>query len=219
MIAGTIVAVSVVHALVPDVLGSLDLTAIDKRPVPGRVLARTLGLHGDRQYDTRHHGGPDQAIYAYAREDATHWERELDRTLAPGAFGENLTTLGVDVTGAVIGEQWAVGSAVLEVSCPRIPCATFQGFWGVPQLVKRFTEHGAPGAYLRVRTEGELGEGDEVRIVHRPEHGVTLGEMFRALTGDHELLPRLLDVPDLPAWTVAKVRVLLRAGTQSAPSR
>lgn len=208
---GTVVAVNVVHALIPDVLGSLELTAIDKRPVAGRVMARTLGLDGDRQYDTRNHGGPDQAVYAYAREDAEHWQRELTRELLPGSFGENLTTSGVEVTGAVIGEQWAVGDAVLQVSCPRIPCATFQGFWGVPQLVRRFTEHGAPGAYLRVLVAGEVGAGDAVRVVHRPEHGVTLGETFRALTGDRELLPRLLDVPELPEWVADRVRAMLAA--------
>lgn len=209
---GTVVAVNVVHALIPDVLGSLELTAIDKRPVVGRVLARTLGLAGDRQYDTRNHGGPDQAVYAYAREDAEHWQRELERTLVPGSFGENLSTQGVEVTGAVVGEHWAIGDAVLQVSCPRIPCATFQGFWDVPQLVRRFTEHGAPGAYLRVLVEGLVGAGDPVRIVHRPGHGVTLGETFRALTGERELLPRLLDVPELAEWSRAKVHTLL-AGT------
>ncbi|MEU2616190.1 MOSC domain-containing protein [Micromonospora sp. NPDC007271] len=181
-------------------------SGIDKRPVAGPVLIRFAGLAGDFIGERAVHGGPDQAVYAYAEEDAGWWATELGRTLGPGAFGENLTTYAVDVTGAVVGERWAVGSALLEVTKPRIPCTTFAGFWGVPDLIKRFTVRAAPGAYLQVLREGEVSAGDPVEVVDRPAHGVTIGEMFRATTLEPELLPRLLDVPELPEPIREKVR-------------
>ncbi|MFG1921581.1 MOSC domain-containing protein [Cryptosporangium sp. NPDC048952] len=178
---------------------SMGSTGIDKRPVDARVRAVGVGLESDVIVDTKNHGGYDQAVYAYAREDAEWWERELDRELTAGAFGENLTTRGVDCTGAVIGERWRVGSTLLEVSRPRIPCRTFAGFWDVPNLVKRFTQRGVPGAYLRIIEEGDLGAGDPIEIEHRPRHNVTIGEVFRALTGDRSLAKRILEAPELPA--------------------
>jgi MOSC domain-containing protein YiiM len=178
--------------------GDMKKTGIDKRPTPARVRAQPLGLDGDTIVDTRHHGGVDQAVYAYAREDAEWWATELGRKVTYGKFGENLTTEGVDLTNAVIGERWAVGSTVLEVSGPRIPCRVFAGFWDVPDLIKRFTVRALPGAYLRVIEEGDVGAGDPVEIVHRPEHGLTIGVTFRALTTEPDLLPWLVDVPDLP---------------------
>ncbi|MDP9397499.1 MAG: MOSC domain-containing protein [Actinomycetota bacterium] len=207
-----ILAVNVVHTLLPDRLGDSDLTAIDKRPVPGRVRVHRLGLEGDRQYDTRHHGGPDKAVYAYAREDARWWEQELGRELAPGAFGENLTTEGIDVTGAVIGERWQIGNVLLQVVWPRIPCRTFAGFWDVRDLVKRFTAHGAPGAYCRVLKEGTVGAGDAIEVVERPGHGVTLGEVFRARSGERALVPRMLEAPALPAEAQDWARKVLAGG-------
>lgn len=203
---GRLVAVNVVHAVRPDPGGRVGSTAIDKQAVEGRVMARRLGVAGDHVEDKQDHGGVHQAVYSYAREDAAWWEAELGRELPPGSFGENLSTEGLPVTDAVIGERWAVGDAVFEVSSPRIPCQTFARFWDVPRLVKRFTEHGAPGAYLRVLTEGEIGGGDEIRVVHRPEHGVTIGETFRGLTGDHSLAGRLLLAPELPPHRLEQVR-------------
>jgi MOSC domain-containing protein YiiM len=167
--------------------------------VDGRVEVRDHHVVGDRIGNLRDHGGPDQAVYAYAREDAAWWSAELGRDLPPGSFGENLTTEDVDVTGAVIGERWAVGSAVFEVSCPRIPCTVFAGFWDVRDLVKRFTVRGTPGAYLRIVTAGDVGAGDTIEVVHRPAHGLTIGETFRGLTGDRSLAPRLVAAPELPA--------------------
>ncbi|MEO3779043.1 MOSC domain-containing protein [Micromonospora sp. B11E3] len=189
-------------------------SGIDKRPVDGPVLLGADGVAGDFIGERAHHGGPDQAVYAYAEEDAAWWAAELGRELRPGAFGENLTTYAVDVTGTVIGEQWLVGSALLQVTKPRTPCTTFAGFWGVPDLIKRFTARAAPGAYLRVLRAGEAGAGDPVEVVERPAHGVTIGEVFRATTLEPELLPRLLDVPDLPEWMREKAarRVAGRAG-------
>jgi MOSC domain-containing protein YiiM len=166
-------------------------SGIDKRPVAGRVAAHPLGLDGDVQINRKHHGGEGQAVYAYAQEDADWWAAELGRDLPPGRFGENLRTAGLDLNAALLGERWQVGTALFEVTAPRIPCANFEQFWGVPQLVKRFTAHGATGAYLRVLETGELGAGDPVTVVHRPEHGVTAGTAFRALTTEPRRLPEL----------------------------
>jgi MOSC domain-containing protein YiiM len=209
--AATLLAVSVVHTVRPDAGYPGNLTAIDKRAVEGRVVVRRLGVDGDRQMDVRDHGGPDKAVYAYAVEDARWWERELDRPLHAGAFGENLTTEGLDVTGAVIGERWRIGTAELQVVSPRIPCRTFAAFWDVPDLVKRFTAHGAPGAYLRVTREGEVGAGDRVEVVDRPAHGLTVGEVFRARSGERALVPRMLEADDLDDDLKAWARRILGA--------
>ncbi|MER6676501.1 MOSC domain-containing protein [Streptomyces sp. NPDC000983] len=177
------------------------VTGIDKRPTdaavrvfaPGPKGVGASGLAGDDVCHTRHHGGDDQAVYAMAREDLDEWEKELGRTLPNGSFGENLTTLGIDVSGALIGERWRIGSeVVLEVTCGRIPCRTFQGHLGEERWVKRFTAKGAPGAYLRVIEPGEVRAGDAVEIVHRPDHEVTVALQFRAGTTRRDLLPRVL---------------------------
>ncbi|KUO21077.1 MOSC domain-containing protein [Streptomyces dysideae] len=177
------------------------VTGIDKQPVqePVRVAAPGpkgvggSGLAGDAVCTRQHHGGDDQAVYAVAREDLDDWERELGRPLASGGFGENLTTLGLDVSGALIGERWRIGpEVVLEVTCGRIPCATFQGHVGEERWVKRFTAKGAPGAYLRVIEPGSVRAGDAIEIVHRPDHDVTVALQFRAVTTERGLLPRLL---------------------------
>ncbi|MES4888301.1 MOSC domain-containing protein [Streptomyces sp. NPDC096012] len=177
------------------------LTGIDKRPAGGPVRVAApgpkgragSGLAGDTVCDLRHHGGDDQAVYAFAREDLDQWERELGRSLADGCFGENLTTGGLDVSGALVGERWRIGpEVVLEVTSGRIPCRTFQGHLGERGWVKRFTRTGATGAYLRVLAPGEIRAGDAIEIVHRPAHGVTAALQFRAVTTERELLPRLL---------------------------
>ncbi len=190
-------------------------TGIDKQPVSGPVAVTApgpkgsgaVGLAGDRAYDLKHHGGADQAVYAYAREDLDHWETELGRSLPNGMFGENLTTSGVDVNGALIGERWAVGSdVVLEVSCPRTPCSTFQGWLGIPGWTKLFSRAALPGAYLRVIEPGSICAGDAVEIVHRPEHDVTVSLVFRAWQLEPELLPRLLVADALPEEALANAR-------------
>ena len=168
-------------------------TGIDKRPVTGRVAVRELGLVGDVQVNRRYHGGEGQAVYAYGQEDADFWVAELGRELPPGRFGENLRTSGVDLTGALLGEQWRIGSALFEVTAPRIPCANFARFWDEPQLVKRFTAHGATGAYLRVLQTGEIGAGDDVEVISRPDdHGITTGTAFRILSTEKHRLPELV---------------------------
>jgi MOSC domain-containing protein YiiM len=189
-------SVNVVHALIPDVWGSLDRTAIDKRPVTGAVGVTELGLAGDRRYDVQSHGSTDQAVYAYADEDRAWWSADISRELLPGAFGENLTTRGIDVTNAVIGERWQVGTATLQVTTPRIPCKTFAGFWQLTDLVKRFTAHGAPGSYLRVVTPGEFAAGDEVDITHRPAHGLTIADIFAARAGARDRIELIAETAD-----------------------
>jgi MOSC domain-containing protein YiiM len=193
--AGRLLAVCVSGAdLLPLPDKRPNRTGIDKKPVDGRVAVHPLGLDGDVQVNKRHHGGEGQAIYAYAQEDADWWESELGHALPPGRFGENLRTAGLDLTGAVFGERWQVGTALLEVTDPRIPCANFERFWGLPGLVKRFTAHGASGAYLRVLEPGSLAAGDPVELVSRPDHGVTLGLAFRAYTTQKHRLPELAPV-------------------------
>ncbi|WP_035800462.1 MOSC domain-containing protein [Kitasatospora mediocidica] len=199
----------------PNPWKGLAQTGIDKRPVDGAVAVGepgprgtgAVGLAGDRVYDLRNHGGTDQAVYAYAREDLDRWEPELGRRLASGSFGENLTTLGVDVNGALIGERWRIGATVvLEVSCPRIPCGTFQGWLERAGWIKQFTQAALPGAYLRVVEPGDIRAGDPVEIAYRPDHDVTIARTFRALTLEPELLPTLLAADALPPETRELVR-------------
>ncbi|SCD79946.1 MOSC domain-containing protein YiiM [Streptomyces sp. DvalAA-43] len=194
-----------VNAGRPESVGHTDapggLTGIDKRPVEGPVRVSDpgpkgtggSGLAGDAVCDLRHHGGSDQAVYAFAREELDRWERELGRSLANGVFGENLTTRGLDVSGARIGERWRIGpDLVLEVTSGRIPCRTFAGHLGERGWVRRFTRAAAPGAYLRVIEPGEIRAGDQVEIVHRPDHDVTVVTEFLASTTRRDLLPELL---------------------------
>ena len=163
----------------------------------GRVAVHRLGLDGDVQVNQKFHGGEGQALYAYAQEDADWWAAELDRDLPAGRFGENLRTSGLDLTGAVLGERWRIGTVLAEVTAPRTPCAKLRPIWGVPRLMKRFTEHGASGAYLRVLEVGDIGAGDAIEVVERPDHGVTIGTAFRAFTTDHDLLRALAPVRDV----------------------
>ena len=172
-------------------------SAIWKEPVDGRVAARGVNIDGDDQADRRVHGGPDKAVYAYAIEDTRWWEGELGRPLGFGAFGENLTTEGVDVSGAVVGERWEIGDAVFEVVQPRLPCFKLGVKMEDPRFLKRFALASRPGAYLRIVVEGEIGAGDEVRVTGRPAHGVTMRRMSDAILLDHSLLPSLLDAPGL----------------------
>ncbi|KAA1423663.1 MOSC domain-containing protein [Mumia zhuanghuii] len=179
--------------------GSLRRSAIDKRPVEGAVAVTPYGLAGDEIADLRHHGGLDQAVYAYAAEDLEAWASELGRELRHGQFGENLTTRGVDVTGSRIGERWRVGTTLLEVCSVRTPCRVFAGFLDEQRWARRFTERGVPGAYLRVVEPGDLSAGDAIDVVDVPAHDVTVGMVFRALTTERTLLPRLLEAPAVAA--------------------
>ncbi|RJS46980.1 MOSC domain-containing protein [Nocardioides cavernaquae] len=186
-------------------------TAIGKEPVAGPVHAGRLGLRGDAVGSPDVHGGPDMAVYAFAREDLHAWQRELGVQLPDGWFGENLTTLGIDVNAALVGERWRIGGALLEIAKVRIPCNTFQirmAEAGGPTRgwVRKFTQQARPGPYLRVLEEGAIRAGDPIEVVHRPDHGVTVTDMFRALTTNVELLPGLLEVDGLSESVLRKVR-------------
>ncbi len=189
----------------PNPAATSRLTGIDKAPASGPVDFRTpgsgSGLVGDEIGNRKLHGGDDQAVYAYAREDLDEWEIRLRRRLANGMFGENLTTSGVDVTGALIGERWRLGTdgPLLEVSAPRTPCRTFEAFLGLDDWIKTFTRAGRPGAYLRVLSPGRAAAGDEISIESRPDHAITVGLVFRARMGESALLPRLLEADALTA--------------------
>jgi MOSC domain-containing protein YiiM len=192
---------------------TMKLTGIDKRPVEGPVMVTRprakgmgmVGLAGDRVYDVREHGGPDRAVYAYAREDLDFWAAQLGRTLPNGVFGENLTTEDADANGALIGERWRIGpDLILEVSAPRIPCGTFQGWLAQAGWIKRFVLAAMPGPYFRVIQPGEIQAGDPIEVVHRPDHDVTVAVSFRALTIEPDLLPRLLAAEALP-WELREL--------------
>lgn len=156
------------------------------------------GVVGDELGSRKHHGGETQAVYAVAREELDWWGAELSRELPDGMFGENLTTRGLDVDAAEVGEQWRIGEVLLEVCGPRVPCATFAGHMGEPRWVKRFTEHGRTGAYLAVREPGAITAGQEVEVTHRPGHGLTVPMFFRASMGDKDLADAFLDARVLP---------------------
>jgi MOSC domain-containing protein YiiM len=172
-------------------------TAIWKDPVEGRVKVRGVNLDGDRQADLTVHGGPDKAVYAYAIEETRGWEEELGRQLGPGAWGENLTTEGIDVSGAVLGERWRIGTTVLEVVQPRLPCFKLALKMEDPTFVRRFAAASRPGAYLKIIEEGEIGAGDEIEVSGRPDHGVDVRLVADAFLVDHSLIPRAKEAPQL----------------------
>lgn len=213
----------------PTEHSDVGATGIDKRPVTGPIEVRApgskrdglgSGLVGDAICDRRHHGGDDQAVYAYAREDLDTWAAALGRPLGNGCFGENLTTAQLDLAGALIGERWRIGDAlVLEVSCPRIPCRTFAGWLAEHGWIRRFTLAGRPGAYLRVVAPGAIRQGDAIDVIHRPAHDVTIGVVFRALTRELLLLARVLAAGALPEAEQPAARLRLDQAQAGARDR
>jgi MOSC domain-containing protein YiiM len=197
-VSGVVESVNVGAPQPVEVDGHSVLTAIWKHPVEGRVPVRGVNLRGDDQADRSVHGGPDKAVYAYAAEDGEWWTEELGRGLDDAPFGENLTTRGLPVSQAVIGECWEVGSALLEVAQPRLPCFKLGLRMGDRLFPKRFAAAGRPGAYLRIVREGDVGAGDPIEVVSRPAHGVTSALVSRALVGEPELLPQALAATQLP---------------------
>jgi MOSC domain-containing protein YiiM len=195
---GTVVSVNVSPVKTIDVRGDRVPTGILKVPVAGAVALRGVNLAGDDQADRNAHGGPDRAVYAYAAEDYDWWNAELGRTLAPGTFGENLTLRGIDVSGARIGERWQVGTTLLEVTSPRVPCFKLAHVMGDPQFVRAFAQALRPGAYLRVIEEGEIGAGNPADVVARPDHDLTIAEMTRIYFFERERVGEMLVAPALP---------------------
>ena len=177
-------------------------TSIDKRPVLGPVKVTELGIDGDQVSDTKHHGGVEQAVSAYAREDIVFWEGQLGVPIRDGQFGENLTTEGIDLNQAQLGTRLRIGDAVLEICSVRTPCNDFKNWMGLSGYdnrvwVKRFTAELRPGPYLRVLETGSIAAGDEIEVVHEPSHGISVVDLFVALNLDHRRLPELLAVDDL----------------------
>ncbi len=183
---------SVVHQ--GEWTGSEGRTGIDKRSVSGAIEFKDNGVVGDRVIDTNVHGGYEQAVYAYAREDAQWWEKEINEEIPAGRFGENLTTEGIDVNAALIGEQWKIGSVILEVSQPRIPCRVFAGFWKRATLIKDFTQAGRPGTYLRIIQEGRAQAGDSIEVIFKPDHTITISDLFAAKSGERSKINQIKDV-------------------------
>lgn len=200
--------------------GRLRRTAIDKRPVAGPVAAGKLGLAGDEQVDKDNHGGYDQAVYVYAREDLDWWVERLGRELVNGAFGENVTAAGLEVSGALIGEIWRLGTALVQVTGPRIPCVVFAGWMGEDSWVKRFSDARRPGAMLRVLAEGVVSAGDPIEVVERPAEQVTVAESMAAHYGDADIMERLLRVAGRGRkWDEAAIGVLARVGRTASRDR
>ena len=170
-------------------------SAIWKSPVGGRIAARGVNLAGDDQADRQAHGGPDKAVYAYAIEDAHWWEQQIGRALALGEFGENLTTERMELNDALVGERWQIGTTVLEVSEPRIPCWRLGVRMNDRMFPRRFTDALRPGVYLRIVVEGDVGSGDDIRVVEKPDHDLTMRDVFRIYTRDRDEADRLLAVP------------------------
>jgi MOSC domain-containing protein YiiM len=175
-------------------------SAIGKTPVAGQVAVRGVNVEGDDQADRRVHGGPDQAVYAYAAESYAWWSEHLGRNLVPGTFGENVTVEGIEVEAAVLGTRWRIGTALLEVTAPRIPCFKLASRMGDPAFPKRFALARRPGAYLRIVEEGLVGAGDAVDVVEVPGHGVTIATANEALLFDQGLAACLLDAPQAAAF-------------------
>jgi MOSC domain-containing protein YiiM len=172
-------------------------SAIWKSPVVGRIPGRGVNLAGDDQADREAHGGPDKALYAYAIEDTHWWEQQIGRALAYGEFGENLSTEGIDVNDALVGERWQIGTMVLEVSEPRVPCWRLGVRMNDKLFPRRFVEALRPGAYLRIVVEGDVGAGDEIRVVERPNHDLTIRDVLRIYIRDRAEVERLMGVPQM----------------------
>ena len=177
--------------------GSMGKTGIDKRPVTGLVKFSNNSVANDQVLDSKVHGGYDKAVYAYAREDADWWQAQIGKEISNGQFGENLTTQGIDLNSCLIGERWQIGEVILEVSEPRIPCKVFAGFWDRPSLIKEFTDARRSGAYLRIIQEGEFEAGAMINVISRPDHQITIKDIFSAKAGERDKVAQIQKVSQL----------------------
>src|SRR5262245_52128269 len=209
---GTVLSVNVGTAREFEYNGRPVRSSIWKLPVSGRVAARGVNLAGDDQADRKAHGGPDKVVYAYAIEDARWWEKEIGRALVYGEFGENLTIEGIDANNALVGERWQIGTTLLEVSEPRIPCWRLGVRMNDKLFPRRFTEAMRPGPYFRMVVEGDVGAGDEISVVERPDHDLTIRDVFRIYNRDRDEVERLLAVPQMSeSWRRWAVDFLQKA--------
>jgi MOSC domain-containing protein YiiM len=172
-------------------------TGIFKNPVTGPVILATGGIPGDAVVNTKHHGGVDQAVYAYSLDDYDWWAEQTDAEFFPGLFGENLTIRGLP-TDMHVGDRLLIGEVVLEATAPRIPCSTFASRMKDPGFGMTFRKAARPGIYFRVLNEGEVCVGDAVTVVETAEHNVTILDLFRykyRLSHDPDELRRCLEAP------------------------
>jgi len=212
MIDSRVVSVNVGKSREFDLDGKLHTSAIWKEPVEGRLAVRGVNIEGDDQADRKAHGGPDQAIYAYALEDYDWWSTELGRSIAPGTFGENLTLAGIEVNQALVGERWRVGNTVLEVAQPRTPCYKLANRMGDRAFARRFAAASRWGAYMRIVEEGDVAAGDSVVVLSRPDHSVTIDLIGRIYEDDHSRASEILAAPQLSeTWRSWALNVERRA--------
>lgn len=207
--SGQLLSVNVARMRLMMLNGQPVKTGIYKHPAAGRLRVAAECIEGDQQADREVHGGRDKAVYAYATEDYAWWSAELERGCEPGLFGENLTTKGLEPSTATIGERWRIGDVLLEVSEPRQPCSKLATKMEDSRFVKRFARALRLGAYLRVIEAGELGAGDPVEVVERPDHGVTIDLLGRIAFGERDLAARALRAPELSSgwrsWLEARI--------------
>ncbi|USQ81113.1 MOSC domain-containing protein [Ornithinimicrobium faecis] len=193
-------AVATDHTSAPGGITGIDKYAVSSLSVraPGpKVGGLGSGVVGDHIGDQRFHGGDNKAVYLFAREELDWWEIESGRSLRSGIFGENVTTVDFAVDDLVVGSSLAVGDpaspgVVLRVAGPRIPCRTFAGHLGERQWIKRFTARGLTGAYCAVEVPGQIHTDDAITVTSVPDHGITVPQLFRALTGDLELVEQVI---------------------------
>jgi MOSC domain-containing protein YiiM len=211
-VIGRVISVNVGTPRAVEWHGRTVTTAIWKTPVAGPVAVRGVNLAGDDQADRRVHGGDDKAVYAYAAEDYAWWNAQVDVPIDAATFGENLTTEGVDLVAAGVGEQWRIGSVALEIRQPRLPCFKLGIRMGDAAFVDRFEDAGRYGAYLRIVEEGSLQSGDEIVRVRRASHDLCLADLGRAhREPTPELLQRVIVNRDVPAtWRSSAERTLAR---------
>jgi MOSC domain-containing protein YiiM len=196
--------------------GETTSTAIWKDPVDGPVEVGPENLAGDDQADRVDHGGPEKAVYVYGEEDLAWWRGELGE-LDDQVFGQNLTTAGYDLRDARVGERWRIGTAEFEVVQPRLPCFKLGLRAGDRGMPRRFVAAERPGVYLRVLATGTLAAGDALEVIHRPEDGVPVAEVFAIFHHDRHRAARLLDAPGLPSWyhDWARRRLARRESTET----
>jgi MOSC domain-containing protein YiiM len=210
--AGRVLSVNVGGVRKFEYRGRPAVSAIWKSPVSGRIAARGVNLESDRQADREAHGGPDKAVYAYAVEDERWWEQEIGRPFSSGVFGENLTTERIEINDALVGERWRIGSAVFELSEPRIPCWRLGVRMNDEMFPRRFSKAMRPGSYLRIVVEGEVGAGDEISVVEKPDHDLTIRDVFRIYMRDRDEVARLLAIPQLSESWKGWARHLVQLG-------
>jgi MOSC domain-containing protein YiiM len=197
--------------------GELVTTGIFKKPVQGSVRLRKLNLEGDKQADLKVHGGVDKAVYAYAGEHYDYWRQELpDMSLPWGMFGENFTTEGMFEESVNIGDQFKVGTANLIATQPRMPCYKLGVKFGSMDMIKRFLASGLTGVYFKVMKEGELEQGDEIKLIKKAENSVTVKDIVRIYTidkDDIQTIERAIKIKDLPnGWRYHFIKQLGQVG-------